>query len=130
VDGSKVINGLGGSGDFFRHAYLSIVHTPSVRKLKDGRTVSCVMPFVRHIDHTEHDINCIVTEQGFAVNLEVRSARRRAEEIIDKCAHPHFRPILREYLKAPGGGDEPRMVGMDSLQWGKEYDAVCRSFPG
>ena len=25
VDGSRVINGLGGSGDFFRHAYLSIV---------------------------------------------------------------------------------------------------------
>jgi len=52
VDGSRVVNGLGGSGDFFRHAYLSIVHTPSVRRLRDGRTVSCVMPYVRHVDHT------------------------------------------------------------------------------
>ena len=130
VDGSKVINGLGGSGDFFRHAYLSIVHTPSVRKLKDGRTVSCVMPYVRHIDHTEHDIHCVVTEQGFAVNLQIRSAWRRAGEIIEKCAHPHFQPILREYLKSAGGGDEPRMADMDTLQgWWKEYDAVCRSFP-
>ena len=76
VDGSRVINGLGGSGDFFRNAYLSIVHTPSVRKLKDGRTVSCVMPYVRHIDHTEHDIKCVVTEQGYAINTEIRSARR------------------------------------------------------
>ena len=130
VDGSKVINGLGGSGDFFRHAYLGVVHTPSVRKLKDGRTVSCVMPYVRHIDHTEHDIHCVVTEQGFALNLRIRSARHRAEEIIEKCAHPHFRPILIEYLRMAGGGDEPRIADMASLQsWWKEYDAVCRSFP-
>ena len=92
--------------------------------------VSCVMPYVRHIDHTEHDIHCVVTERGFAVNLQIRSARRRAEEIIEKCAHPHFQPILREYLKSAGGGDEPRMADLDSLQgWWKEYDAVCRSFP-
>ena len=130
VDGSKVINGLGGSGDFFRHAYLSIVHTPSVRKLRDGRTISCVMPYVRHIDHTEHDINCIATENGFATTLPIRSARRRAEEIIEKCAHPHFQPILREYLKSAGGGNEPRMADMDLLHgWWKEYDAVCRAFP-
>ena len=130
VDGSKVINGLGGSGDFFRHAYMSIVHTPSVRKLNDGRTVSCVMPYVRHIDHTEHDIHCVVTEQGFAINMQIRSAWRRAEEIIEKCAHPYFQPILREYLKMAGGGDEPRMADMDTLRgWWKEYNAVCRSFP-
>jgi len=106
IDGSRVVNGLGGSGDLFRHAYLSIVHHPSVRRLKDGRVVSCVLPYVRHIDHTEHDINCVVTEQGFALNTEIRSARHRAEDIISKCAHPHFQPILREYMKIAGGGDE------------------------
>ena len=104
VDGSKVVNGLGGSGDFFRNAYISIVHTPSIRRLKDGRTVSCVMPYVRHIDHTEHDIKCVVTEQGYALNTEIRSAKRRAEDIIEKCAHPHFRPLLREYLASPVAG--------------------------
>jgi acetyl-CoA hydrolase len=131
VDGSRVINGLGGSGDFFRHAYLSIVHTPSVRRLKDGRTVSCVMPYVRHVDHTEHDINCVVTEQGFALNTEIRSARRRAEDIIAKCAHPHFQPLLRNYLRLSGGGDEPRTTNMDLLQgWWKDYDAACLAFPG
>jgi acetyl-CoA hydrolase len=130
VDGSRVVNGLGGSGDFFRHAYLSIVHTPSIRRLRDGRTVSCVMPYVRHIDHTEHDINCVVTEQGFALNTEIRSARRRAEDIIEKCAHPHFRPVLRDYVKFAGGGDEPRPTDMDVLQsWWKEYDAACLCFP-
>lgn len=130
VDGSRVINGLGGSGDFFRNAYISIAHTPSIRHLKDGRTVSCVMPYVRHIDHTEHDIKCLVTEQGYAIITEIRSARRRAEDIIEKCAHPHFKPLLRDYLRLAGGGDEPRATDMNVLQgWWKEYDAACRSFP-
>ncbi len=130
IDGSKVINGLGGSGDFFRNSYISIVHTPSVRKLKDGRTVSCIMPYVRHIDHTEHDIKCVVTENGYAVNTSIRSARRRAEDIIEKCAHPHFRPILRDYLNRGGTGDEPRPTDMSVLQgWWKDYDAACREFP-
>jgi acyl-CoA hydrolase len=130
VDGSRLVNGLGGSGDFFRNAYISIAHTPSVRKLKDGRTVSCIMPYVRHIDHTEHDIKCVITEQGYALNTEIRSAKRRAQDIIERCAHPHFRPVLRDYLKIAGGGDEPRPTNMDTLQeWWKEYDEVCRSFP-
>ncbi|MBF5045716.1 acetyl-CoA hydrolase [Aggregicoccus sp. 17bor-14] len=131
IDGSRIVNGLGGSGDFFRNAYLSIVHTPSVRRMKDGRTVSCVMPYVRHIDHTEHDIKCVVTEQGFALHPGIHSARRRAVEIIDRCAHPHFRPLLHGYLKMAGAGDEPRPTDLAKLEgWWKEYDAACRSFPG
>ena len=130
VDGSKVINGLGGSGDFFRNAYISIAHTPSIRRLRDGRTVSCVMPYVRHIDHTEHDIKCLCTEQGYAVNTEIRSGRRRAEDIIEKCAHPHFKPLLREYLRIAGDGNEPRATDMSVLQgWWQEYDEACRCFP-
>jgi acetyl-CoA hydrolase len=130
VDGSRVINGLGGSGDFFRNAYISIVHTPSVRKLKDGRTVSCIMPYVRHIDHTEHDIKCVCTEQGYTLNTAVRSARKRAQDIIERCAHPHFRPVLREYLKLAGSGDEPRPTDMEVLRkWWEDYDAACREFP-
>jgi acyl-CoA hydrolase len=129
VDGSKVVNGLGGSGDFFRNAYLSIVHTPSTRRLKDGRTVSCVMPYVRHIDHTEHDIKAIITEQGIALNTDIRSPRRRAQDIIDRCAHPHFRGLLRTYLAMAGDGDEPRPRDMTRLQgWWDDYDAACRSF--
>jgi acetyl-CoA hydrolase len=130
IDGSRIQNGLGGSGDFFRNAYLSIVHTPSVRKLRDGRTVSCIMPYVRHIDHTEHDIKCVVTENGFAMNTEIRTAKRRAIDIIEKCAHPHFRPVLQDYLRLAGGGDEPRPTDLRVLEgWWREYDAACRSFP-
>jgi acetyl-CoA hydrolase len=73
----------------------------------------------------------VVTEQGFALNTEIRSARRRAEDIINKCAHPHFRPVLRDYLRLAGGGDEPRPTSINLLNsWWKDYDAACQSFPG
>jgi acetyl-CoA hydrolase len=130
VDGSRLVNGLGGSGDFFRNAYLSIVHTPSTRRLKDGRTVSCVMPYVRHIDHTEHDIKCVVTEHGYALNIDIRSPKRRAQAIINHCAHPYFRPLLHAYLEMGGAGDEPRATNLDVLRgWWNEYEAACRAFP-
>ncbi|HLM48275.1 MAG TPA: acetyl-CoA hydrolase/transferase C-terminal domain-containing protein [Myxococcaceae bacterium] len=130
IDGSRIVNGLGGSGDFFRNAYLSIVHTPSTRVLKDGRTVSCVMPYVRHIDHTEHDIKCVVTEHGYALNMDIRSPKRRAVDIIERCAHPHFRPLLHGYLDIAGAGDEPRPTDLKALEtWWREYDDACRKFP-
>jgi len=129
IDGSRIVNGLGGSGDFFRNSYLSIAHTPSVRRLKDGRVVSCVLPYLRHVDHTEHDIKCIVTEQGTALNTAARSPRRRAEDVIERCAHPHFRPLLRDYVRLAGGGDEPRSTDLRKLEgfW-REYDAATRCF--
>ena len=84
---------------------------------------------VKHIDHTEHDIKCIVTEQGFAMNTEIRSGMNRAREIIEKCAHPYFRPLLFDYLKVAGDGDEPRPTKLDVIDgWWKEYDAACREF--
>lgn len=129
LHGSQIVNGLGGSGDFLRSAYISIVHTPSIRRLRDGRVVSCVMPYVRHIDHTEHDIKCIVTEHGVVLNTDIRAPRRKAEMIIDHCAHPHFRPLLHEYLKLAGVGDEPRINDIDRLKsWWNEYDIACQSF--
>ncbi|MDR0233724.1 MAG: succinate CoA transferase, partial [Zoogloeaceae bacterium] len=53
VLGSRMMNGLGGSGDFTRNAYLSIFMTPSLAK--DG-ALSCIVPMVSHVDHTEHDV--------------------------------------------------------------------------
>lgn len=131
IAGSRIVNGLGGSGDFFRNAYLSIAHTPSVRRLHDGRTVSCILPAVSHVDHTEHDIKAIVTEQGYASQLGVRSPRARAHDIIEQCAHPHFRPLLREAMRLADDGDEPRIGKPGRLEgWSREYDAACRDFPG
>ncbi|AKT43630.1 acetyl-CoA hydrolase/transferase C-terminal domain-containing protein [Chondromyces crocatus] len=131
LDGGRVVNGLGGSGDFLRNAYLSLLHTPSVRKLRDGRTVSTILPMVRHVDHTEHDIKCIVTEQGYARNTEIRSPYRRAEDIIESCAHPYFRPLLRDYLRYAGDAPPPE-TGAQPFRGGfwAEYDAACRAFPG
>jgi acyl-CoA hydrolase len=130
VDGTRIINGLGGSGDFLRNAYVSIVHTPSVRRLRDGTWVSCVMPYLRHVDHTEHDVKCIVTEQGFAVMTEIMNPTKRAELIIEQCAHPHFRPLLHEYVKRSGAGNhEPRITRVDELvSWRERYEDVRHSF--
>lgn len=130
VEGSRIVNGLGGSGDFFRNAYLSVAHTPSIRTLRDGRTISCVLPSISHVDHTEHDIKCIVTEHGYATNFAVRSPRARARDIIDHCAHPYFRPLLHDYVALAGEGDEPRLSAIGTAgDWWRHYQAACAAFP-
>ncbi|MBP7919751.1 MAG: acetyl-CoA hydrolase, partial [Parabacteroides sp.] len=50
VSGTKMMNGIGGSGDFTRSAYLSIFTTPSTAK--DGK-ISAFVPMVSHVDHNE-----------------------------------------------------------------------------
>lgn len=128
VRGQRIINGLGGSGDFFRNAYISIAHSPSVRKLSDGRTVSCVVPRVGHTDHTEHDLRCYVTERGYVVDMDINDRARRADAIIERCAHPHFRPLLRDYVRIVGD-DDPN-DHLEQLEgWSQAYDAACVDFP-
>jgi succinyl-CoA:acetate CoA-transferase len=51
---------------------------------------------VSHVDHTEHDVQVIVTEQGLA-DLRGLAPRQRARLVIEKCAHPHLRPALEDY---------------------------------
>ena len=95
IGGSSIMNGIGGSGDFARNAFHSIFMTPSTAK---GGAVSCIVPMVTHVDHTEHDVQIIVTEQGLA-DLRGLSPKRRAETIIARCAHPMYRPALMEYYR-------------------------------
>ena len=64
---------------------------------KDG-AISCIVPHVAHVDHTEHDTEIIVTEQGLA-DLRGLTAYERAHVLIENCAHPKFRPGLREYVE-------------------------------
>ncbi|CAG8634347.1 10623_t:CDS:10, partial [Ambispora gerdemannii] len=98
VNGSKMLNGIGGSGDFLRNAKLSIMHTPSVRPTKKDPTgISCIVPMCSHVDHTEHDIDIFVTEQGLA-DIRGLAPIERARAIIKHCAHPDYRPILTDYL--------------------------------
>jgi acetyl-CoA hydrolase len=117
VNGSRIVNGVGGSGDFMRNAYLSIMHAPSTRPTKcDPDGISCVLPMVTHVDHTEHDMDVLVTEQGLA-DLRGLAPRQRAQRIIDRCAHPDYRPILQEYFDrslkeclASGSAHQPHML--------------------
>ena len=100
VLGTKMMNGLGGSGDFTRNAYISIFTTPSMAK---GGKISAIVPYVSHIDHSEHSVKILITEYGVA-DLRGKSPRQRAELIIENCVAPEYRPLLREYLeKAPQG---------------------------
>ncbi|WP_298240532.1 acetyl-CoA hydrolase/transferase family protein [uncultured Bradyrhizobium sp.] len=94
IRGTAIMNGIGGSGDFSRNAYLSIFMTPSTAK---GGSISAIVPMVTHVDHTEHDVQIIVTEQGLA-DLRGLSPKQRAASIIDNAAHPSFRPALQDYF--------------------------------
>jgi propionyl-CoA:succinyl-CoA transferase len=98
--GTQVVNGIGGSGDFTRNAYLSILMCPSVSK---GGKISSVIPMCPHIDNGEHSVEIIVTDQGLA-DLRGLGPMQRAKTIIEKCAHPAYRPYLHRYMsQAPAG---------------------------
>ncbi|MGB9867626.1 MAG: acetyl-CoA hydrolase/transferase family protein [Bacillota bacterium] len=114
VLGSKMMNGIGGSGDFSRNAFLTIFSTPSIAK---GGAISSVVPMVSHVDHTEHEVHVIVTEQGLA-DLRGLSPREKAKVIIDNCAHPDFKPLLRDYLNRAEkhGGHIPHIL-REALSW-------------
>ncbi|MDR2852225.1 MAG: acetyl-CoA hydrolase/transferase family protein [Burkholderiaceae bacterium] len=95
VMGSRIQNGIGGSGDFARNAYISMFLTPS--SAKSGQ-ISCIVPMVSHVDHTEHDVAVLVTEQGLA-DLRGLSPKQRAQQIITHCAHPDYRDPLSDYFE-------------------------------
>ena len=99
IGGTKMMNGIGGSGDFTRNAYISIFTCPSVAK--EGK-ISAIVPMVSHEDHSEHDVNIIVTEQGVA-DLRGKSPKERAQTIIENCVHPDYKNILWDYLKLTDG---------------------------
>lgn len=94
VCGTKMMNGIGGSGDFTRNAYVSIYTTPSTAK--DG-AISSIVPMVSHLDHSEHSVKVLITEHGIA-DLRGKSPIQRAHEIINNCVDPIYRPMLLEYL--------------------------------
>ena len=100
ISGTKMMNGIGGSGDFERNAYISIFTCPSTAK---GGLISSIVPFVSHQDHSEHDVNVIITEQGVA-DLRGKSPMQRAQCIIENCAHPDYKQLLWDYLKMAKGG--------------------------
>lgn len=78
---------------------------------------------VSHVDHTEHDVHVIVTEQGLA-DLRGLAPRRRAERILQHCVHPDYRPALQDSvqraLAAPVGRHTPHLLH-EALSWHTRY---------
>jgi succinyl-CoA:acetate CoA-transferase len=121
VMGSAVMNGIGGSGDFARNAYLNFFLSPSTAK---GGAISAIVPMVSHVDHTEHDVHVLVTEQGLA-DLRGLSPRARATRVIEHCAHPDFRDRLTDYVERadrarPTARHTPHLLD-EALSWHQRY---------
>lgn len=116
IMGTKMMNGIGGSGDYARNAYLTVFCTNSVAK---GGAISSVVPMVSHFDHTEHDTHIFVTERGLA-DVRGLSPKERARVIINKCAHPDYQPMLLDYLeraeKATNFAHTPHLLE-EALSW-------------
>ena len=105
VLGTRMMNGIGGSGDFTRNAYVSIFSCPSVTK---GGAISNIVPMVAHPDHSEHSVDVIVTDQGVA-DLRGKDPVQRAHAIIENCVHPEYKELLWDYLKL-GAGQTPHTL--------------------
>ncbi len=120
VMGSRIQNGIGGSGDFARNAYVSIFVTPSTAK---GGKISAIVPQASHVDHISQDVQVLVTEQGLA-DLRGLSPKQRAAVIIEKCAHPDYRPALAGYYRrareSSYGQQSPSLPG-EALSWHQRF---------
>jgi succinyl-CoA:acetate CoA-transferase len=118
VGGTDMMNGIGGSGDFARNGELAIFVSKS--EAKNG-AISSVVPMVAHVDHTEHDVDVLVTEWGFA-DLRGLAPRERAPLVIERCAHPFYRPQLRDYYERAllRGGQTPHVLD-EALSWHERY---------
>ena len=120
VMGSRIMNGIGGSGDFARNGFLSTFLSPSTAK---NGSISAIVPMVSHVDHTEHDVAIVVTEQGLA-DLRGLSPKRRAQAVIDHCTHPDYRPQLQDYFDrachASYGKHTPHLLA-EALSWHQRW---------
>ena len=120
VMGSRIQNGIGGSGDFARNAYISCFVTPSTAK---GGKISAIVPMASNVDHITQDVQVIVTEQGLA-DLRGLSPKQRAKVIIKNCAHPMYRDMLQDYydraLSSSYGLQTPHMLN-EALSWHQRF---------
>ena len=103
VLGTTMMNGIGGSADFSRNAFLSIFLCPSTQK---NGALSTIVPMVSHLDHSEHSVKVIVTEQGVA-DLRNLSPMQRATTIIENCVHPDYKQLMWDYIKISKKGHIP-----------------------
>lgn len=119
VCGTQMMNGIGGSGDFARNAHLAIFVTKATAK---NGAISSVVPFVSHVDHTEHDVDILVTEHGLA-DLRGLAPRERAKVIIEHCADPLYKEALQDYFDRAStqGGHTPHILS-EALSWHQKLE--------
>jgi len=117
VTGTRMMNGIGGSGDFARNAYISIFSCPSITK--EGK-ISNIVPMVSHLDHSEHSVDILVTDQGIA-DLRGKDPIQRAEEIIKNCVHPMYKELLTDYLRMGGNNGQTPHSLKASLSFHTEF---------
>jgi acetyl-CoA hydrolase len=131
IMGRNIMNGIGGSGDFTRNAFISIFTCPSTQK---GGKISTIVPLVSHADHSEHSVQVVVTEQGVA-DLRGKDPHERAQLIIGRCSHPDFRDTLHHYFELAKGGHTPQTLASafrmheQFLQTGDMHGAEWRDVP-
>ena len=101
--GSSIMNGIGGSGDFARNAFVSFFLSPSTAK---HGAISSIVPMVSHVDHTEHDVHVVVTEQGLA---DLRGSRHGAAPRRSSTAAPT--PTTGRHCRTTWTGRRPAAVG-------------------
>jgi acetyl-CoA hydrolase len=119
VLGRQMMNGIGGSGDFTRNAYMSIFSCPSTQK---GGKISTIVPLVSHTDHSEHSVQIVVTEHGVA-DLRGRDPHERAQLLINNCAHPDYREQLFMYLHLAKKGHTPQSLYL-SLAMHRSFENI------
>ncbi len=117
VTGTRMMNGIGGSGDFARNAYISIFSCPSITK--EGK-ISNIVPMVSHLDHSEHSVDILVTDQGIA-DLRGKDPIQRAEEIIKNCVHPMYKELLTDYLRLGGNNGQTPHTLKAALSFHTEF---------
>lgn len=83
--------------------------------------ISSIVPYVTHVDHTEHDVDVIVTEQGYA-DLRGLSPVKRAELIIENCVHPYYKDQIKDYYREAltRGGHTPHILEK-AFSWHENY---------
>jgi acetyl-CoA hydrolase len=106
VMGKNLMNGIGGSGDFTRNGYISIFTCPSLAK---GGKISSIVPVVSHMDHSEHSVQVVITEQGIA-DLRGKCPGERARLIVKNCAHPEYQEELMGYFEKVKEGHTPHTL--------------------
>jgi len=120
VMGKKMMNGIGGSGDFSRNAAITIFTTSSIAKNGD---ISSIVPMCSHVDHTEHEVMVLVTENGYA-DLRGLTPKERAVKIIENCVHPDYKDKLMDYFKracAEKPCQTPHILD-EALSWHSRYE--------